>query len=311
MRNCRTSRAPSQEAPQRLEDMPPTWPLREHSRFVDAGGLRWHVQILGGGPPLLLVHGTGASAHSWAGPARLLAAHFLTVVPDLPGHGFTALPSASGMSLPGMATGLAALLDRLEIRPALAAGHSAGAAVVARMALDGRIAPRALLSFNGALLPLRGMAGQLFSPLAKLVATSGATARLFAWRVRRDPAVIRRMLDATGSTIDEAGADHYRHLAGDPDHVAAALGMMANWDLEALARDLPQLPMPLVLVVGTNDRTVRPSEARRVQALLPTARLVPMPGLGHLAHEEQPAAAAEVIRRIAAEFRILPADVPR
>jgi magnesium chelatase accessory protein len=179
------------------------------------------------------------------------------------------------------------------------------------MALDGRIAPRALLSFNGALLPLRGMAGQLFSPLAKLVATSGATARLFAWRVRRDPAVIRRMLDATGSTIDAAGADLYRHLAGDPEHVAAALGMMANWDLEALARDLPRLPVPLVLVVGTNDRTVRPSEARRVQALLPQARLVPMPGLGHLAHEEQPAAAAEVIRRIAAEFGVVAGSAAR
>jgi magnesium chelatase accessory protein len=278
---------------------------------VEAGGLRWHVQVLGHGPPLLLVHGTGASAHSWAGLARQLAGHFLTVIPDLPGHGFTARPTAAGMSLPGMATGLAALLDRLEIQPALAAGHSAGAAVLARMALDGRIAPRALLSFNGALLPLRGMAGQLFSPLAKLVATSGATARLFAWRVRRDPAVIRRMLDATGSTIDAAGADLYRHLAGDPEHVAAALGMMANWDLEALARDLPRLPVPLVLVVGTNDRTVRPSEARRVQALLPQARLVPMPGLGHLAHEEQPAAAAEVIRRIAAEFGVVAGSAAR
>jgi magnesium chelatase accessory protein len=311
MRGCWTVDAASREAPQPPEHLPPTWPLREHSRFVEAGGLRWHVQVLGHGPPLLLVHGTGASAHSWAGLARQLAGHFLTVIPDLPGHGFTARPTAAGMSLPGMATGLAALLDRLEIQPALAAGHSAGAAVLARMALDGRIAPRALLSFNGALLPLRGMAGQLFSPLAKLVATSGATARLFAWRVRRDPAVIRRMLDATGSTIDAAGADLYRHLAGDPEHVAAALGMMANWDLEALARDLPRLPVPLVLVVGTNDRTVRPSEARRVQALLPQARLVPMPGLGHLAHEEQPAAAAEVIRRIAAEFGVVAGSAAR
>lgn len=310
MAGCRTGHADSREAPPRWEHVPPSWPLREHSRFVEAAGLRWHVQILGGGPPLLLVHGTGASAHSWAGPARLLSAHFQTIVPDLPGHGFTALPSASGMSLPGMAAGLGALLERLGIAPALVAGHSAGAAVLARMALDARIAPRSLLSFNGALLPLRGVAGQLFSPLAKLIATSDATARLFAWRVRRDPAVIRRMLDATGSTIDEAGADLYRRLAGDPDHVAAALGMMANWDLDALARDLPRLSMPLVLVVGTNDRTVRPSEARRVQAVLPTARLVPMPGLGHLAHEERPAEAAELIHRVAAEFGVVSPTTP-
>lgn len=311
MRGCRTGHGPAAHAAAGWDQVPPHWPLREHSRFVEAGGLRWHVQIVGSGPALLLVHGTGASAHSWAATARLLEASFQTVVPDLPGHGFTALPPPAGLSLPGMASRLAALLAELEIQPALVAGHSAGAAVLARMALDGRIAPRALVSVNGALLPLRGMAGQLFSPLAKLIASSDATARLFAWRVRRDRAVIRRMLDATGSTIDEAGAELYRRLAGDPDHVAAALGMMANWDLAVLARDLPRLPMPLVLVVGTNDRTVRPAEARRVQALLPTAQLVPLPGLGHLAHEEQPTATAELLRRLAAAHGIEPAAAAR
>jgi magnesium chelatase accessory protein len=81
--------------------------------------------------------------------------------------------------------------------------------------------------------------------------------------------------------------------------VAAAFGMMANWDLRPLARDLPRLQTPLTLVVGSNDRTVRPAEARRVQALLPDAALVPLPGLGHLAHEERPQAIADLVSRLA------------
>ena len=76
------------------------WPNRASSRFVDAGGLRWHVQVMGEGPVVLLIHGTGASTHSFRALAPLLAPHFTVVVPDLPGHGFTdAPPSASGYSL--------------------------------------------------------------------------------------------------------------------------------------------------------------------------------------------------------------------
>ena len=69
------------------------WPNREASRFVEAGGLRWHVQQMGRGPVLLLLHGTGASTHSWRALLPLLAKSFTVVAPDLPGHGFTATPS--------------------------------------------------------------------------------------------------------------------------------------------------------------------------------------------------------------------------
>ena len=74
--------------------------------------------------------------------------------------------------------------------------------------------------------------------------------------------------------------------------------MMANWDLRALVRDLPSLAVPLVLVTGALDRAVPPAEARRVQALLPDARVIDLPGLGHLAHEERPAEVAELIIKL-------------
>ena len=51
----------------------------------------------------------------------------------------------------------------------------------------------------------------------------------------------------------------------------------------------------LTLVVGAQDRAIRPAEARRVQALLPSARIVEIPRLGHLAHEEQPIEIAALI----------------
>ncbi|HSN71821.1 MAG TPA: alpha/beta fold hydrolase, partial [Steroidobacteraceae bacterium] len=127
------------------------WPNRSASRFVSAGGVRWHVQQAGQGPQMLLIHGTGASTHSWRGLLPLLAEHFAVLAPDLPGHAFTGPMPDGHFSLDGMARALAALMARLDFAPAIAVGHSAGAAIVARLALDGAIHPRAIVSLNGAI----------------------------------------------------------------------------------------------------------------------------------------------------------------
>jgi magnesium chelatase accessory protein len=197
------------------------------------------------------------------------------------------------------------LLRALGVNPALAVGHSAGAAILARMSLDGAIAPRGLVSLNGALLPLSGIPGQLFSPLAKLFALNPLVPRLFAWRAS-DRAVVERLLRATGSSIEPAGVELYGRLMRSPGHVAAALGMMANWDLLSLKRDLPRLRPPLTLVVGANDRTIPPAQAQRVRALLPSATVVTLPGVGHLAHEEQPREIADLVARLARSMDVLP-----
>jgi magnesium chelatase accessory protein len=274
------------------------WPHRAFSRFVVAGGLRWHVQVTGEGPVVLLVHGTAASTHSWRDLAPLLARRFTVVAPDLPGHGFTESMASVRVSLPGFARALADLVDGLDLPPALAVGHSAGAAILARMCLDGRIAPRALVSLNGAFLPPSGLAGLFFLPTARLLTWNPLIPHLVSWRAA-DPAAVQRLIESTGSALDAEGAALYQRLVRCPLHVAGTLAMMARWDLRPLLADLPRLATPLVLVVGEADRTVSPREAQLVQRLLPGARIVSLPGLGHLAHEEAPGRVAELIAECA------------
>ena len=278
------------------------WPNREASRFVEAGGITWHVQVAGptgegGGPPLLLLHGTGAATHSWAGLLPLLARRFTVVAPDLPGHGFSGTPPDARMSLPGMAWGLRALLAALGIEPVAGVGHSAGAAILARMALDHPGFPQGLIGLNAALVPLRGGPGDLkiFATVARALVSIPAVPSLISWRAG-DPRLLERMLASTGSRIDAASAEFYGRLVRHPAHVAGALAMMANWDLKALAPELKRLHLPVTLVVGANDRTIPPDDALRVQALLPQARLLRLPGLGHLAHEEAPETVARLIQ---------------
>jgi magnesium chelatase accessory protein len=269
------------------------WPNRSASRFVQAGGLRWHVQVMGEGPVLLLLHGTGAATHSWRALMPLLARRFTVVAPDLPGHGFTSAVPAGRLSLPGMAASVTALLQAMHVSPVLVAGHSAGAAILLRMALDGRIAPVSVVSLCGALLPLGDKNAAFFTRAARLLFSLPFIPQLAAWRA--DRAVAERLLLDTGSRIEQRGVEFYARLFRRSGHIAAALGMMANWDLVPLLNDLPRLGPPLVLVVGAKDRTTPPVQAERVRARLPSARIVSLPNLGHLAHEEQPEAVAAII----------------
>jgi len=290
------------------------WPNRSASRTVRAAGLNWHVQV--GGPPankgspiMLLVHGTGAATHSWRDLLPPLAEHFTVIAPDLPGHGWTDAPAAARLSLPGMAKALQGLLIALNMRPVVAVGHSAGAAVLARMALDGAIQPRALVSLNGAFVPLQGVPGQLFSPLARLLVGLPGLPQVFAWRAR-DPAMVAQLLAGTGSTLDAEGVRLYGQVVRRPAHAASALGMMAHWDLRPLLADLPRLRTPLLLVAGAGDRSVPPAQSAQVRDLVPGSTLATLPGLGHLAHEERPAEVAALILQFARANGALPPGAP-
>lgn len=272
------------------------WPNREHSRFLRAGGLDWHVQVAGQGPAVLLLHGTAAATHSWRDILPVLAREASVIAPDLPGHGFTAMPRDGGLTLPGMARLLGALLDALEARPVLVVGHSAGAAVAIRMALDGLLAPRGIVSLNGALTPLGEEHAAFFTRAARLLVGLPFVPRLFAWRAA-DRAVAERLLRDTGSRIDARGVDLYARLFRRAGHLAGALRMMADWDLRPLLHDLPRLVPDLVLAAGEGDRTIAPAKARRVARMLPHARVEMVPRLGHLMHEERPDLVLEMLRR--------------
>ncbi len=270
------------------------WPNSDCSRFVHAAGLDWHVQIAGQGPDLLLVHGAGGATHSWRDLLPRLAQHFRVVAPDLPGHGFTDATPASQATLNGMAAALSKLLHVLDIEPAYAVGHSAGAAILVRMCLDGLIQPRAMMAINGAFKPFGGMAGQIFSPLAKMLSLNPLVPRLFAWSAS-SPDSVARLIRDTGSRLDHRGLALYRRLFADPRHVSGALRMMANWDLTTLAGDMARLQMPLTLVAGAADKAVAPAQAAEIGGAVEAAQVMRLPKLGHLAHEEDPAKFVELI----------------
>ncbi len=280
------------------------WPNADASRFISAGGLHWHCQVMGQGPVLLLIHGTASASHSWRDLLPLLAPHFTVVAPDLPGHGFT---SALARPTPvAVATALAALLTTLELAPALTIGHSAGAAIALTMAVEQLAPPQAIISLGGALLPFPGMAGRLFPALARMIFVNPLMPELFAMRARVPGEVGSFLYNATGSRLDKHGLSLYERLLKTSGHIGGALALMSNWDLEPLERALPDLDLPILLAHGERDKTIPAKLATNVAARLPQGRALIIPDLGHLAHEEAPGVHAGLILDFAREQQILP-----
>lgn len=268
--------------------LPPDWPNRALARMLPVGRLRFWLIEAGprDAPALLLLHGTGASGHSFHRTIPGLAGQYRLIVPDLPGQGCTASPGFRRLGLDDMAEDLWALCDALAVRPHAVVGHSAGAAIGLRMA-EMRPLSGGVIGLNAALGEFDGAAGVLFPLLARGLASLPMAASAISALTGR-AATVERILAGTGSPLDPAGRAMYLRLVRDPDHVTGTLGMMAQWRLQGLLSRLPELKVPVCLIASDRDRAVPAQVSVDAARVMPMARLIMVPGLGHLAHEEAP-----------------------
>jgi magnesium chelatase accessory protein len=278
---------------------PPDWPGRELSRIVPSKPHRWHVQVTGEGPDVLLLHGAGASTHSWAPLIAHLAKAHRVIALDLPGHGWTRSPRGRAR-LGDVAADIANLCAQEGWSPALIIGHSAGGAVALELARQGRITPHHLVIINGALENFKGAAGWLFPMMAKMLALNPLTGILIS-QGSRSTQQVRSILSTAGTDLDDKGLSYYARLIQRRAHVDGTLAMMAQWSLDALNRALPEITTPTLFIHGEKDGAVAVSVAERAAAMMPAAKLVTLPGVGHLAHEEAPDRVAHEIARFIGE----------
>jgi magnesium chelatase accessory protein len=277
------------------EDIPADWPNRDHSRRVRASGLDWHVQIDGEGPLVVLLHGTGASAHSWSPIWPLLRQHVRLLAIDLPGHGFTRGADYAKLDLAGIAQQLDVLIDVIDLgSPALVAGHSAGFPLALRWSLLGQQCAGPLVGFAPSLIPPPPSYALLLGPLLNPLATSGPMASLLAATIGPS-GMVDRLLDSTASILGEQQKRCYRTLFSESAHVRGAMNFMAASDLPVLLEDAIGLATAVSLVVGDLDAWVPPEPLLRViRRYLPEAK-VERWGAGHLMHETAPEPSARII----------------
>lgn len=271
---------------------PPDWPHRETSRFIPCRPHLWHVQVMGAGPEVLLLHGAGGGTHSWRQIMPLLARNWRVIAIDLPGQGFTRLGARARCGVDPIAEDIRALCRQEGWQPAAVIGHSAGAALALRLAETMPL--RAVIGINAALGAFEGVAGWLYPLMARLLAMTPFAAQIFS-RIWGTEARVQSLLRATGSQIDAAGQAQYLTLLRNPAHVDATLAMMAQWQLDGLLARLPQQACPCLLITAQNDRAVPPEISRTAAARMPQAEWADLGSFGHLVQEENPGAVAGLI----------------
>ncbi len=278
----------------------PTWPHHASSRFVEAHSLRWHVQAAGSGPLVLLLHGTGLGSYSWAPIMDRLASRFTFVAPDLPGHAFTSMPAPDGLTLDAMAAGIRALLATLGVAPDLIIGHSAGAALGARLLLDG-LGAKGFVGINPAILLRPDPRALFFWPALEWTANRQIFVDL-ATRFCADPARLAFAFRRAAPRLAAPELALHQLVLGQREQHLAAFGMMARWDVRPVLRALPDFPVPALLFAGERDPWFPPRVVRALASEFPAAEAVVIPGTGHLTHEEDPDLVASRILGFAARI---------
>lgn len=262
------------------------------SRFEEVLGLRLHIRDTGprDGPAVLMLHGFGASLHTWEGWAAGLEDRFRVIRPDLPGFALTGPdPTGDYTDARGVAV-LAALLDALGVERAAVIGNSLGGRLAWRLALahPARVTRLVLVAPDGFAPPGRAY-GQAEGapPLMRLLPFALPRAML------RDS-----MAPAYGdpARLPAAEVDRAHDLMRAPGVRRAMLARMDQRVIDDPRPLLRGLVMPVLLVWGERDRMIPASHARDWLAVLPRAAHVELPGLGHVPQEEAPEVSLAPVR---------------
>jgi pimeloyl-ACP methyl ester carboxylesterase len=282
----------------------PVWP----GRTVEASGGALHVRATpgpeGGGEPALYVHGLGGSATNWTDLAALLSGYLDGEAVDLPGFGWSDPPARGGYSLTAHAQVLARYLDRRAAGPVHLFGNSMGGAISVMLAANRPDLIRTLTLVSPAMPDLRVRSrSERLMPLLLLPGIGTVAERRLA---SIDPAVrVRQVLElcygdpskVPPERLAEAAADA-RARAGQSWQMAAFVGSFRGLvggylpGSRSLWRAATRIEAPTLVVWGDRDKLVSVALAPRTAATIPGARLLVLPGVGHVAQMEEPVTVA-------------------
>lgn len=270
------------------------------SDFIEVNGMTVHVRDVGprdDTTPIVLIHGTGASLHTWEGWVQALQGRRRVITFDLPGFGLTG-PFA-GRYTPDDYGGdtyarfVLDLLDVLKVPRAVLGGNSLGGEVAWRVAV---MAPPRVER-----LVLVDAAGPDFEPesvpLGFLIARIPVLNRLTEELLPR-PLVAASLANVYGDPrrVSPELVDRYFELTLREGN-RRALGLRLRQFVRGEhAERIATIGQPTLILWGGRDRLIPPAVGRTFQSSIRGSQLVVFDELGHVPHEEDPARTAEAVR---------------
>jgi len=267
------------------------------STFVEVEGLQVHLRDEGlrdDAVPVVLLHGTSASLHTWEGWLPALKNEHRVISLDLPGFGLTGPMADGDYRMSHYVQFLTAVLDKLGVQKAVLVGNSFGGRLAWEMAVAHPDRVEKLVLVDAAGYPTPSVSMPIGFRIAQIPVLNKVMEVILP----------RRMVESS-----------VRNVYGNPDKVSSALVnryydlMLRAGNRAALVERFRQAPsgegfkaiatlkLPTLILWGGSDRLIPPANAERFHRDIPGSQLVILPGLGHVPHEEDPVATVAVVRR--------------
>jgi pimeloyl-ACP methyl ester carboxylesterase len=269
---------------QSVEQLSIRW-AQAPSRFVEVNGMQVHIRDEGprNDPvPIVLLHGTSASLHTWDGWTHNLTGQRRVIRFDLPGFGLTGPDPQNDYSMAAYVRFVGAVMDTLGVKTFVLAGNSLGGQIAweTAVAMPQRVSKLVLID----------AAGYSFKPKSVPI----------GFWVARTPGLREVMGQVLPRGVIQSSL---RNVYGDPSRVTPelvdryydmalrtgnrqALGKRFEQALSSDEAKIKTLKVPTLILWGAKDRLIPPENAQRFETDIAGSRLVVFADLGHVPHEE-------------------------
>jgi pimeloyl-ACP methyl ester carboxylesterase len=283
-------------APDRpVESLTARW-AQPPSQFVAVNGMRVHLRDEGprdDPEPIVLLHGTSASLHTWDGWAAALEGRRRVIRVDMPGFGLTGPTPDGDYRLSTYVRFVVAVMDQLGARRVVIGGNSFGGNVAWKVAVDhpDRVSRLVLVDASG--YPFKPQAVPIGFKLAHVKALQPLMRNLLPRGIIESS--VRNVYGHPGRVTPQL-VDRYYELTlreGNRNALAERLDQVPRGEF---SEQIKQVRQPTVILWGGQDHLIPVRDAHRFREDIPGSQLTIFEDLGHVPHEEDPARTVAVVQ---------------
>jgi pimeloyl-ACP methyl ester carboxylesterase len=279
-----------------VEELSQRW-AQQPSQFLNIAGMTIHLRDEGpktDEEPIVLIHGTSASLHTWNGWADALKENRRVIRFDLPGFGLTGPDPQNNYTIEHYADVVAAVLDELNVKKCVLAGNSLGGYV--------SWATTVMYPQRVSKLILVDSSGYLFKPESVPIAfklSQNPIASVLLKNVLPKSLVARSVKNVYGNPdlVSDELVERYYDLslrAGNRDALKERFKQMSPGDL---VDKIQTINVPTLIIWGAKDRLIPPKMGIKFNQDITNSQLLVFDELGHVPHEEDPESTVSAVKR--------------
>jgi pimeloyl-ACP methyl ester carboxylesterase len=267
----------------------------QQGRTIDVAGARLNVVELGpravDGPPIVIIHGASSNLESMRPIGELLAGHYRVILIDRPGHGWSTREDLENSTPAIQAKMIDEVFGKLGLGGAIIVVHSLAGALGPLLALDYPQRVAGLVMLAPVAYPWPGGVGWY-----NKVVTTPVIGPLLAYTITLPLGLILAKPGARSVFAPQTMPTGFVKNSATPLLLRPREFLANAWDLvtlkPAVAEQAPRyknIKVPVVVITGDTDTSVSPNiHSRRLAATVPNAKLIVLPGVGHMVQYAAP-----------------------